>query len=245
MLVGYGINGIKRLYEQHSVACTGMKGSGKDMLTANVVLRRKVPYMSNIDYTHDDRYISFDPDIMRVHNSWKNLLYNRVNKYVCPLPNGCDVYISDAGVYFPSQYCNELNKEFPDIPTFLQTQRHLNQGKTHYNTQNVNRVWDKIREHCDVYIYCRFCKVLFGKIVLQLVTVYDKLDSCQARVKVPRVPTHGLVPSREASTQRDIYLDDFYNKHGRVKNRLLIYWNKSKYDTHHFNKLFGGSNNEN
>ena len=41
---------IIKLFENGSVAVCGLRGSGKDLLTANVVVRRKKPYVSNIDY---------------------------------------------------------------------------------------------------------------------------------------------------------------------------------------------------
>lgn len=242
MRVGLGINGIVKLYDTHSVACCGMKGSGKDMLTANVIVRRDLTYSSNIDYTHDERFIPLDFAILRCNNSWRNFVDGYIKRYLFPLPEHCDIYISDAGIYLPSQYCNDLNRYLPDIPTFIAIQRHLNLGKTHYNCQNLNRVWDKIREMCDVYIYSEWCKVFFGKLVIQSVIVYDKAESCQNRVKPPRIRSRGLVKSKEAEMQRDIYLDSHENVHGLCKRRLLVYFNKSKYDTRHFKKLLEGAN---
>lgn len=239
MRVGHGIRGIVNLYEAHSVACTGMKGSGKDMLTANVVARRRLPYASNVSYGFQHIPLNFDD--MCIGSNWYNLVRGNVKKYDCPFPDKCDIYISDAGIYLPSQYCNELNRTFPDMPTFIAVQRHLNRGRTNYNCQNLMRVWDKIREMCDVYIYSEWCKVFFGKLVIQSVIVYDKAESCQARIKPCRVTRRGFMPNKEADAYIDIYKDQFFNQHGIVKRRFLIYWNKSKYDTRHFKKVFGGS----
>lgn len=239
MFIGLGIAGVVDLYKRHSVACTGMKGAGKDMLTANVVARRNLPYASNVSYGY--KHIPLDFTDMCIGSKWFNLLHDNVAKYECPFPEYCDIYISDAGIYLPSQYCNELNKVLPDVPTFVAVQRHLNNGKTHYNTQNLNRVWDKIREMCDVYIYSEWCKVLFGKLVIQSIIVYDKAESCQSRVKPCRVTRRGLIPDKEVDAHIDIYRDQFYNQHGTVERRFLVYINKSKYDTRHFKKVFGGS----
>lgn len=240
-----GFRGIVDLYRNHSVACTGMKGCGKDMLTGNVIKRRKLPYVSNVSYGGEHIELNFED--MLIKNNWRNLVYSQINAYSIPYPELADVYISDAGIYLPAQYCNELNRALPDLATFVAVQRHLNNGKTHYNCQNLNRVYDKIREMCDVYIYCEWCKVFFGKIVIQSVIVYDKAESCQSRIRPPHLSSHGLVPSREAETQKDIYLDNFYNTHGTVKRKLLIYINRAEYDTRHFKKLFekGVINNEN
>ena len=234
----FGLRYIINLYEKHSVACTGVKGSGKDLLTSNVVVRRNKPYNCNIDYTHDSNYIPIDFNDFNVKNTRRELVSGNVNFYEWKHPFNTDVYISDAGVYFPSQYCNELNKEYPYYPLFLAIQRHLTLGgKTHYNCQNLNRVWDKIREMCDIYIYCHWSIYLKG-LVIQKVTIYDKASSCQDRVQTPRFPMPiSLIPSREAEMNKQIYLDKFRNTYGRTDTKYLIYFNKAHYDTHHFRKL--------
>lgn len=237
-LVMFGLRKIIKLYENHSVACTGMKGSGKDLLISNVVTRRKVPYICNIDYTHDTNFIPLDFNDFNIHNTRKELVSGNVNYYEWMHPLKTDVYISDAGVYFPSQYCNELNKEYPYYPLFLAIQRHLTLGgKTHYNCQNLNRVFDKIREMCDIYIYCHW-SIYFKGLVIQKITIYDRASSCQDRVKTPRLPRSSLLfPNRDAEMQKQIYLDKFRNTYGRTDTRYLIYFNKANYDTHHFKKL--------
>jgi hypothetical protein len=41
---------IIRMFEDGNVCVTGLRGRGKDMLMSNVVVRRKKPYVSNVDY---------------------------------------------------------------------------------------------------------------------------------------------------------------------------------------------------
>lgn len=232
------ISSIVKLYENHSVACTGMKGSGKDLLTANVVVRRIVPYSCNIDYTHDERYIPLKFEDLNCRNDRRNFVSGKINKFVSPYPEGTDVYISDAGIYLPAQYCNELNKEYPYLPVYMAISRHLNNGRVHYNCQNLNRVYDKVREMCSRYIYCHWAKVFFGKIVIQRVTIYDKASSCQDRVQTPRITLpFRLIQDSSAIAQKNIYLDKFRNTYGLTRSRLLIYINKANYDTRHFKKL--------
>ena len=89
-----------KLFENHSVSVCGMKGSGKDLLTGNVIVRRNMPYVSNIDYTHDSNYIKLDyKDIDLNGNTRRNLVNGNVLYYECPYPEGADVYISDCGIY--------------------------------------------------------------------------------------------------------------------------------------------------
>lgn len=235
------ISKIIKLFENHSVSVCGMKGAGKDLLTGNVIVRRKKPYVSNIDYTHDDNYIVLNyKDINLNGNTRRNLVEGNVRYYECPYPEGADIYISDCGIYFPSQFCNELNREYPYMPMYEALSRHLNDGRVHTNAQNLNRVWDKIREMSDIYIYCNWVfkpLIKFG-IVIQKVTLYDRYDSAVARVRPCRVHAPLLCFDKTAMTQVDIYRDNFYNQHGMVKSHILIYINKAKYDTRHFKELF-------
>ena len=80
-------------------------------------------------------------------------------------------------------------------------------------------------------------KVLFGKIVIQKITLYDKYQSALDRVEPCRI-TVPLLAKREVKQNAQIYLDKFRNTYGMVRNGLLIYINKSTYDTHHFERLF-------
>ena len=231
------INRIKRMFKRGNVCVCGVKGSGKDMLLANVIARRKEDYISNINYTNDSRFhkLKFD-DIDCGKNTYDDFINGTVKRYEFPFPKGTDVYLSDAGIYLPSQYCNELNKKYPHLATYVALSRHTSRANFHVNVQHLGRVYDKIREQSDTYIRCRFCYVLFGKIVIQGITLYDKYESALNRVKPCkiRVPVTMNDESKQSAKQ---YLDNFYNVHGTVENKLLIYINKSNYDTHHFEEV--------
>lgn len=233
--MGFGY--IRKLFRTRSVCVTGMKGSGKDMLIANVLARSSRPYCSNMDYHTGATYYPLDLSALDCgKNSYNDLIRGDVKPYSSPIPDGCDTIISDAGVYLPSQYCNELNRAYPYLPTLFALYRQTNDAHIHINTQNLNRLWDKLREQSDCYLYCRWCKVLPGGIVIQLVTEYDRADSCIARIK-PCAIAPGLFDSPEVKTSKLLYQDSFFNSHGRVKNHLLIYINRSKYDTRYFRDL--------
>lgn len=239
-----GLNYIKRLFENHSVCVVGMKGSGKDLLTGNIIARRKLPYISNCDYGYD--YHKWDYDRIVPRASFKDIVSGRVPRYEFPYEPDTDIYLSDVGVYFPSQYCSDLNKLYPNLPIFMALSRHWS-TKIFCNCQNLNRIWDKIREHSDYYIYCEGVIKPLVKlgIVVQSVIVYDKYQSCVDRVKPCRVKSRPLASS-EANATTDTYLDNFYNQHGSVRRHILIYINKSKHDTHFFKEFFknGGFNRE-
>lgn len=226
---------IVKLFEDGNVCVTGLRGTGKDLLTANVVVRRKQPYVSNIDY--GGYYAPFDTSKINLgENTYRNFISGDVHHYEFPYSRGSDIYISDVGVYFPSQYCNELNRDFKFLPGYLALCRQVSHNNVHINVQNLNRAWDKIREQSDTYIRCRRCVYIpFIKVVIQLITIYDKYESCVNRVQPCRVSIPFFNPAGRA--QVDVYRDNFFNTHGSVKNRILIYRNKSNYDTYYFEKL--------
>lgn len=232
------IRKIIRMFESGNVCVCGLRGTGKDVLTGNVIARRKKPYISNLDYTKGvDR---FELDFSKIDvgkNTYKNLLQGKPYYYKFPYPSGTDIYISDAGIYLPAQYCNELNKQYPHLPTYFALSRQVSHNNIHVNVQHLGRVWDKIREQSDLYIRCRRCKVLFGKIVFQKITLYDKYQSALDRVEPCRIHVP-LLAKKEVKQNAELYLDKFRNTYGSIKTRWLIYWNRSSHDTYYFEKLF-------
>lgn len=233
---------ITQLFNNGSVSVTGMKGTGKDVLIGNVIARRGKKYVSNLYYGYE--HIPFNYDDIDLRCNYRDIVAGSVPPYVYPFGEGTDIYLSDVGVYFPSQYCNELNKQYSSLPIFIALSRQLGLANVHFNTQNLNRCWDKIREQSDIYIMCNWCIVLFGY-VLQSVTLYDKAESCINRVKPCRI-TVPLFCSSSARSTYETYQDNFFNQHGSVKKRLLLYRNLSKHDTYYFKKFFanGGVKHE-
>lgn len=227
--------GIVKLFKHSNVCVTGLVGTGKDMLIANVVCRRDEPYISNIDY--GGYFAPFDFKKLDVGgNTYKDFIEGTLSHYEFPYSRGSDIYLSDVGVYLPAQYCNELNRDYKHISTYMALHRQLSRNRFHLNVQNLNRAYDKLREMSDVYILCRRCIYIpILRLVFQQITIYDKYDSCVARIKPCRVSGFSLNPVARA--QADTYRDNFFNTHGSVKNRILIYFNRSKYDTYYFEKL--------
>lgn len=157
-------------------------------------------------------------------------------RYVFPYPDDTDIYISDAGIYFPAQYCNELNKKYPHFATFQALTRQLGNCNFHINVQNLNRVWDKIREQSDTYILCLNCIVLFkGKLVIQRIREYDLYESAVKRTPPLRLKTPRM--NKEAKATVNTTREKYRAEHGTIRNHILIYRNKSKYDTRYFKKL--------
>lgn len=233
---------VRWLFHRYSVCVTGAKGTGKDLLTGNIIARNPRKYSSNIDYTKDSRYIPLNfKDLDLNGNTRRDFVNGTVKPYKSPYPDGTDVYISDVGVYFPSQYCNELNKEYPYLSLMECLSRHIWKGRIHLNCQNFSRIYDKLREHSDIFIRCNWCIYIpFVNFVIQKITIYDRAQSCQDRVRPPRIRSRGLIKDKNAETTREIYLDKHFNTYGMIKPKILLYFNRAKYDTRHFKKLLEG-----
>lgn len=221
------------MFEEGNVSVCGLRGKGKDMLTANVVMRRKRPYISNTDY--GGQFIKFDPDMLNFRNTWRNFMTGRLNRYVYPYEDDIDIYVADLGVYMPSQYQGELCKEYSHIPVAMALTRQVCGCNFHYNVQNLNRAWDKVREQSDTYIRCVGCKVLFGKLVLQKVIIYEKYESAVNRVPPFRLRRPLLNPSRLQVWE--VQKQNYDIAHGSVTPRLLIYINRSNYNTRIFKEM--------
>lgn len=235
------INKIIKLFRDGNVCVTGLRGTGKDMLMANVAVRRNIPYLSNVSYDTNALPLKHS-DLSLGGNSFKNLYEGTVIPYDVAYPDGTDVYISDVGVYYPSQECSYLDRNCKGLPLYMALSRHLLQGNVHLNVQNLERAWTKIREQSDTYIRCEWCKVI-GKLVMQVVTIYERPDSCQLRVP-PNPYRPPLFCGREARAMWDIKALDYRVQHGEIHRYLLIYFNRSTYDTRIFKKILKGGSNE-
>ena len=242
----------KEYFSKGNVCVDGLRGRGKDMLLANIIYRKNEPYISNIDYCcraknkRGNVHIPLDLSAIDIKNNYKNFNSDTLIDYDYPFPEDCDIYISDSQLYFPSQYCNELNKLYPNFPNFFALSRQLGNCNIHINTQNLNRLWDKIREQSDFYIKCNSCRVI-GKVVIQTITIYDKYQSCIDRVE-PFVPLKVPLLCKSESkalfkVKNEELLRNFKQTYGLVKRRTLIYINKSNYDTRLFKSLLKGGKN--
>lgn len=201
---------------------------------SNVVVRRNKSYACNIDY--GGIYYPLDFNSLDCgKNKFDNFIESRVKSYKFPYPDGTDIYVSDAGVYFPSQYCNELNKRYPYLAVFQALSRHVGDCNFHVNSQSLNRVWDKIREQSDIYILCRRCFYLKG-LVIQFVTLYDKYQSALDRQRPLKLPG-SFLGSSEAKMIRKTTLAQYEAAHGMIKDGILIYRNRSTYDTRRFKSI--------
>lgn len=235
---------IKRYFNEGNVCVCGERGKGKDMFFANIVARRKLPYISNVEYKYKGKIPIkyFKLEFNKIDcggNTYKEFMSGNIKPYEYPYPLGADVYISDVGVYMPSQFCNELNKEYKHIPTFMALSRQLGQCNVHLNVQNLNRAWDKLREQSRTYITCLKCKVIpLGKrrqLVIQRIRISEKYESCLNNVPPLKLPISCYMGRDKM--QATLYKLNYKIQHGKIGEHTLVYFNKSDYDTNIFRSM--------
>lgn len=241
---------IKRYFEQGNVCVVGERGAGKDMLFGNVITRRRLAYISNCEYPRkkglQPTYYPLDFKAIDCGgNTYKDFVEGTVKPYVYPYPKGVDVYITDVGIYLPSQFCNELNRDYKPIPTFMALSRQLGKCNVHINVQNLNRAWDKLREQSRTYITCLKCRVIpIGKkqLIIQRIRIYEKYQSCVDNVPALKLPITAKI-GRDAQMGR-LYELNYRISHGKIEEKTLVYFNKSDYDTNVFESILRGDKNE-
>ena len=216
-----------------NVIVTGLRGRGKDVLFDFVINARNKSYCSNVDYSKGNSYVPFEGKYLSLGgNTFENFVENKIMPYKYPLPDGVDYYISDASVYFPSQENNKLNKWYPSYSLFQALSRHLGDCNFHCNCQNLNRLWDKIREQSDCYILMKKTKFrLFGFYHVMRGYVYDNYDSCVKRVK-PMKKRWGRVGKIE--------FDKFQATYGEIRKFKIISFRRPTYDSRRFKKILEG-----
>lgn len=208
-------------FEKQNVIVTGKKGTGKDVLFSAIINTRKKKAYSNIDY---GKYTIVKPIsfLNTLPNTYDNLLQNDVQIIEKNIDEGVDYYLSDGGIYLPSQYDVALckNENYKSLPIFYTLSRHLGDMNVHVNVQNINRLWIKLREHADYYITCKYCINLGPWMYLKTVH-YESYDDCLNN----KLPTR-----RRQSDER-----------GRIEyRRYLIPKRFLTYDTRHFHRVFYG-----
>ncbi|MBD5585735.1 MAG: hypothetical protein HDQ88_11685 [Clostridia bacterium] len=222
-----------RLFDGGNVIVTGLRGRGKDLAFCLVVNSRKRDYISNIQYSSPKkRYKRFPLDLKVWElsgNTYTDMITGEIKTYCYPYPDGLDYYISDAGIYFPSQYQAELCKKYKSAPMFQALSRHLGDCNVHCNVQNMPRLWDKIREQSDIYLRMDKCKFI-GRTKFCFVRAYSYSteESCVKAVVPPRFGI-GKV-GKEARYNFEI-------AHGKIKKFSFFARLPYVYDSRRFKKL--------
>ena len=228
---------ILRAFERGSVIVTGHKRRGKDMLFSYVVNRRNKPCLSNMKYSAkttivDIKELNIEPNDYRKFIDGSIEHIKKREEW-----EGQDYYLGDGGIYLPSQHQADLVKQFPTLPLFYAISKQLYDMNIHANVQNLNRLWDKLREHADYYIDCRSCTKLFGRIFRLKCTFYDKYESA-----LQRLEPFGVDRRLLGKDKRQLALKKQYESTNGTIKKMTIYFKiaKKHYDTREFHQIVFG-----
>lgn len=218
-------------FKSCNVIVVGKKGTGKDLLFSWVINKRKTFYYANIPY--GGKYKLINPiDVSLGNNTYDNFIHGNIEKCKRLFYEKKDIYFSDGGTFFPSQYDSTLHKTYKSLPLYYALSRHTAEHNIHVNVQSLNRLWKALREQADFYIRCRgVIKLPF--IIISFITTYDNYESC----------LNGLQPlsSRFFNQYSKANYDEYVAKYGTIKKGFLIHWkHKIKYDTRYFEKVVYG-----
>lgn len=217
---------IKR-FEKGNVIVFGNKGKGKDLVTQTIIKWRNKPYYSNIDYGGSYEFISLSE--IDVGNDFNNFIKENINQVEKRSEmEGKDIYISDAGIYLPSQFDTTLHKTYKGLPIYYALSRHLYANNVHTNVQNLEREWKALRELGDTYIWCRNTIKLFGWLVTEIY-IYEKYETAVNRT----LPLVTNLLDKDENLQKK----QFDATNGKIEKMYIFNRIKSlKYDTRAFSK---------
>lgn len=220
-------------FKKGNVLVSGLRGCGKDLAFCYVINKRKKNYISNIQYSKPSKRFKrfdFDPKVWELAgNTYSDFIDNTVKEYVYPYPDDIDYYISDAGIYFPSQYHKDLEKKYSSAPIFQALSRHLGDCNVHTNSQKQNRLWDKIREQSDIYLVMTGAHFLpKTKFFVLSYRLYSNVEEAEKQTVPPRF---GIGKKAREAKQA------FYNTHGLIKSSWFFARLPYEYDSRRFKKI--------
>lgn len=224
---------ITKAFKEGSVMVSGRKRFGKDVLFQTIINKRKEKYFSNINYGGDYNHIEMK-EMLLGDNTYHNFINGEV--HVCEKNKrleGHDIYISDGGVYLPSQADAYLHKIYPSLPITYALSGHMWANGIHVNTQRLDRVWKALREQADYFVLMRKRCLKLPFFIVLFTTEYTKYDSAMQEL----CPMKSTLFNKYSKAEKDL----FAANHGFVKDGLIIVpkWSL-KYDTRAFHEVIYG-----
>ena len=224
---------IKKAFVDGSVMVSGRKRFGKDILFQTMINSRKEPYFSNISYGGEYTHIDMNELLLgdNTYNNFINGNVKQIEKY--EKLEGHDVYISDAGIYLPSQADSLLHKLYPSLPITYAVSGHIYNNGIHCNTQRLDRVWKALREQADYFVLMRKRCLRLPFFFVLFTTEYTKYDSALQELS----PMKSTLFNKYSKAEKELYKA----KHGFIKDGLIIVSKRSlHYDTRAFHKVIYG-----
>lgn len=232
---------------KNSTLTVGAKGSGKDLLTQEIVnCNKKRNWISvNIKYKEN-------MPVIRLRDLENGLSYDDfINDRVPPQLKrdeleGSTLIISDSGIYLPSHEDSKLTKTYKFLPIFVALSRQLYNMPIFANTQKYGRLWLKYREQFDNYILTKrtfnlFFLPILSKYLIIRCYYYDKSESLEQGLlpfgKLGLVSNSNMIYTSNAAALKKQY----QATNGKIQSYLIFVKKKNiYYDTRHFhNVVFG------
>ena len=201
----YLVNEFRRC----NVMVFGKKGTGKDLIFAHVIALRGEKHYANIPYDYNTEVIELH-EVAAGDNTFEDCVNGTVRPFSPRFEEGCDIYMSDTGIYFPSSEDRLLNKVYPSTPVHLALSRQLYNSNCHTNCQAFERPWIKIREQADSYIQT-LGTVDRGDCLYVHILCYDKYDN--AKNEVNQVAEYTVrIPKSELMYDSRYFRNVFFEK---------------------------------
>ena len=221
---------IKSAFANGSCCVYGRKGYGKDVLFAEMIKARNEKYFSNLDYGYDFEHIDIK-ELELKPNDYHHFINGQIEKVEKNEKlEGHDIYISDAGVYLPSQFDSYLHKVYPSLPIFYALSRHLYNNGIHANAQSLGRIWKALREQADYYILLRKRCLKLPFFIVLFTTEYQRYESAQQEL----APMKNTLFNKYSKAE----VEKYKAQHGFIQNGLLIVPKcHLKYDSRAFHEI--------
>lgn len=224
---------IKNAFTSGSVMVSGRKRFGKDVLFQTMINSRNETYFANINYGGDYHHIEMK-DLLLGDNDYKSFIDGKVTQ--CEKIDkleGHDIYISDGGVYLPSQMDSYLHKIYPSFPITYALSGHMYNNGIHVNTQRLDRVWKALREQADYFVRMRKRCLKLPFFIVLFTTEYEKYESAVQELS----PMKSTLFNKYSKAEKELYKA----QHGFIKDGLIIVSKRSlHYDTRAFHKVIYG-----
>ena len=212
----------------------GKKGTGKDLIFNFVINHRKKPCFSNVQFNQKYCKSAKIGDFSCRPLTYSNFISGNISPIEKHITENCDMYISDGGIALPSQYHGDLDKIYPSLPIFYALSRHLGNLNIHINTQNLTRVWDKLREQADAYFKTRW-SLKIGPFIFTSFIYYEEYEAAKSSVRPYPIKLFFAKAESKAN------FEQFLATHGEVKKLLICQRVKDiHYDTRIFHNIVYG-----
>lgn len=221
---------LKTAFINGSCCVYGRKGFGKDVLFAEMIKARNEKYFSNLNYGYDYEHIDIK-ELELKPNDYHHFINGEIEKVEKNEKlEGHDIYLSDAGIYLPSQFDSYLHKVYPSLPIFYALSRHLYNNGIHANAQALGRIWKALREQADYYILMRKRCLKLPFFIVLFTTEYVRYESAQLEL----APMKSTIFNKYSKAE----VEQYKARHGDIKNGLLIVpkWHL-KYDSRAFHEI--------